>query len=60
VAVLLEIREVISIMPVGEDDGRETVQEIFMEVFVTVRFEVVLEGRAEAKVHSSSVDAAGA
>jgi hypothetical protein len=54
--VLFVILDVISISE-SEGEGRETVQEMRIEVFVTVNFEGVEEGSAEAKVHSSSADA---
>jgi len=38
---------------------RETSQEIRIEVFVTVRVEVLVVGRADENVHSSSAAGAG-
>lgn len=52
VNVLFVIFDVISISLIDVD--LETVQEMRIEVFVTVSFAGVDEGRAEAKVHSSS------
>jgi hypothetical protein len=58
--VLLEMLDVISIIFADgkEEVGRETVHNIRIEVFVTIRVEVGFDGRADAKVHSSSVAAA--
>jgi hypothetical protein len=56
--VLFVILDVISISLFDVD--RETVQEISIDVFVTVNFAGVEEGRAEAKVHSSSAGACAA
>jgi len=57
--VLFEMLDVISIIFADgkEEVGRDTVQDMRMEVFVTVRVEVGFDGRADAKVHSSSVAA---
>lgn len=52
------IFEVISISLFTLD--RETVHEMSSGVVVTVNFEGVFEGRAEAKVHSSSAGACAA
>lgn len=57
--VLFVMFDVISIS-FEEGLGLDTVHDIKMEVFMIVSFEGVEEGRADAKVHSSSTAAAGA
>lgn len=58
VKVLFVMFEVISISLVEVD--RETVHAMSIDVFVTVSLAGVDEGRAEAKVHSSSAGACAA
>jgi hypothetical protein len=57
--LLLDIRELISTL-FWELGGRETLHDIFMAAELVTVSSLVVSGRAEAKVHSSSVAAAEA